>query len=245
MGELGTIVETANQKLTILNATKDKFFSIIAHDLKNPFGSILSFSEILFKKFQDLAEGKKLKFIQVIYDSSHRIYSLLDNLLQWARTQTGNIEHKSEVFSLSEVVDGNYDLLKDLMEEKEIVFAKNIPENFSVFADRNMINTVMRNLLSNAIKYTEKGAITVEATKNGDRVEVSITDSGMGIPETKLTRIFEIDQQKSTSGTRGEMGSGLGLIICKEFIHINGGEISVKSTQGKGTTFTFTVPQSA
>jgi signal transduction histidine kinase/ligand-binding sensor domain-containing protein len=238
-------LEATNRKLTVLNATKDKLFSIIAHDLKNPFSSILSFTEILRTKFQLLAEEKKLKFINVIYESSQQVYNLLENLLQWARTQTGNIQYNPDFFDLSELVDVNYKLVKNLLEEKEIIFIKNSPENTSVFADHNMINTVVRNILGNAIKYTEKGDISVDIKRNKDRMEISITDSGIGIPEEKMANIFEIDQEKSTLGTKGEKGSGLGLLICKEFVQINGGEISVRNTQGKGTTFTFTIPLSA
>jgi len=245
LAETNRKLEETNQKSTLLNATKDKLFSIIAHDLKNPFSSILSFSEILLTKFQHLTEEKKLKFINIIYDSSKRVYDLLENLLQWARTQTGNIQFNPVEFDIREVVDVSYDLVKDVLEEKGISFVRNAPENTIVFADRNMIDTVVRNLLGNAIKFTEKGSISVDIARYGEFMEVSITDSGIGIPQSKITGIFEIDQQKSTSGTRGEMGSGLGLIICKEFVHINRGEISVKSAQGKGATFTFTVPQSA
>jgi signal transduction histidine kinase/ligand-binding sensor domain-containing protein len=235
-------LEETNRKLTILNATKDKLFSIIAHDLKNPFSSILSFTEILRTKFQLLAEEKKLKFINVIYESSQQVYNLLENLLQWARTQTGNIHYNPAVFDLSELIDVNYKLVKNLLEEKDITFIINSPENTSVYADHNMINTVVRNLLGNAIKYTEKGDISVELKRNKDRMEISITDSGIGIAEEKMANIFEIDQEKSTLGTKGEKGSGLGLLICREFVHINGGEISVRRTKGKGTTFTFTIP---
>jgi signal transduction histidine kinase len=237
-------LEETNRKLTVLNATKDKLFFFFSHDLKNPFSSILSFSEILLAKFQDLADDKKLKFIQVIHDSSQRVYSLLENLLQWARTQTGNIQFNPEVFDLNEVVDTNYDLAKDILDEKEIAFTKNSPKNILIFADRNMINTVVRNLLGNAIKYTEKGAISVNITRKGNFAAVNVTDSGTGISEAKMTNIFEIEQEKSTTGTKGEKGSGLGLLICKDFVQKNGGEITVKSVQGKGTTFTFTLPVS-
>jgi signal transduction histidine kinase/ligand-binding sensor domain-containing protein len=237
-------LEETNQKLTVLNATKDKLFSIIAHDLKNPFNSILSFSEILMNKFKDLAEDKKLKFIHAIFDSSHRVYDLLENLLQWARSQTGNIQYMPEAFNLDEVIDANYDLVKNMLDEKEITITKGSTDNIIVFADRNMINTVIRNLLSNAIKYTEKGTISVDIVLNGDYAEVNVTDSGTGISEAKMATLFEIEQNKSSAGTRNEKGSGLGLLICRDFVQINKGEITVKSTQGMGTTFTFTVPQS-
>lgn len=224
------------------NATKDKLFSIIAHDLKNPFSLILNFSEILLKKFENLAEEQKLKFLRVIFESSHRVYDLLENLLHWARTQTGNIQYNPEAFNLHEVIDINYSLVKDMLEEKEIEFRNNIEEEAMVFADRNMISTVIRNILGNAIKYTEKGFISVSIAKKGDFAEVNVTDSGAGIPESKLSSLFIMGQDKSSPGTRSEKGSGLGLLICKDFVQINKGQISAKSIVGQGTTITFTLP---
>jgi signal transduction histidine kinase/ligand-binding sensor domain-containing protein len=236
-------LKETNQKLTVLNATKDKFFSIIAHDLKNPFNSILGFSEILLTKFKNLTEEKKQKYIEYIYESSQRIYRLLENLLQWASTQTGNIHFNPEVFDLSEVVDANYNLVKEILEKKKIVFVKNIPDNTRVFADRNMINTVVRNLLGNASKFTKNGEISIDIKTNKDYLEIRIADSGIGIPENKLASIFEMDQAKSTKGTANETGTGLGLILCKEFIEKNNGKIWVESEEGKGSEFKFTLPK--
>jgi len=233
-----------NKKLTILNATKDKFFSIIAHDLKNPFNSILGFSELLMDEFKELTEEKRLEFIKAIHDSSRRIYILLENLLEWASTQTGHIRFKPEVIDLEEVFDVNYALIKNKFEEKEIRFVKDFQDNTKIFADYNMISTVIRNVMGNAVKFTEKGVIKATIRQLKNYLEISISDSGVGIPEKMMAGIFEIDHKKSTAGTRGENGSGLGLLICKEFIQINGGEISVKSKEGAGTTFTFTVPRS-
>lgn len=235
------LVET-NRKLLVTNATKDKLFSIIAHDLKNPFSSILSFSEILLKKFHDLSEEKKLTFLGAIYESSLRVYDLLENLLQWARTQTGNIQYKPESFNLSEVIDINYNLIKDVLAEKEIAFRKDATVDTFVFADRNMINTVIRNLLGNAVKYTEKGFISVGLTRNGEYAEIHINDSGTGMSEAKVKSLFETGEERSAMGTRNEKGSGLGLLVCKDFVEINKGRISVKSVTGKGTTITFTLP---
>jgi signal transduction histidine kinase/ligand-binding sensor domain-containing protein len=234
-----------NKKLTILNATKDKFFSIIAHDLKNPFNSILGFSELLIEEFKELTEEKKLEFIGAIHDSSRRIYVLLENLLEWASTQTGNIRFHPEVFDLCEVFETNYALIRSKFEEKGILFSKDLSDNTQVFADYNMISTVIRNLLGNAVKFTEKGEIKAAIKPINNHLEVSISDSGIGIPAKILAGIFEIDHKTSTAGTRGEKGSGLGLLICKEFVLKNGGEIFVTSEEGKGTTFTFTVPRSA
>lgn len=242
LAETNEKLEETNQQLTRLNATKDKLFSIIAHDLKNPFSTILNFSEILLLKFPDLAEEKKLKFIQIIFDSSQKTYSLLENLLEWARLQTGNAHYKPETFLINEVIDTSHNLLKDMMDVKEITFYRNSQDGLEASADRNMVSTVMRNLLANAIRFTEKGSITVDVEKKKDFLEISVSDTGTGIQESKMPNLFEIDQKKSSLGTRGERGTGLGLIICKEFVQANGGDITVFSEVGKGTTFTFTLP---
>jgi signal transduction histidine kinase len=236
-------LKNSNKKLTILNATKDKFFSIIAHDLKNPFNSILGFSELLKDEFTELTEDKKLEFIEIIHDSSRRIYVLLENLLEWASTQTGNIRFHPEVFDLNKVFETNYALLKNRFDEKGIRFRKDLPDNAKVFADYNMTSTVIRNLMGNALKFTEKGEIKAAITTVNDLLEVSISDTGIGMSEKTQVVIFEIDHKKSTPGTRGEKGSGLGLLICREFVLRNGGGLSVKSEEGKGTTFFFTVPR--
>ena len=245
LAETNRKLEEANQKLTVLNSTKDKFFSIIAHDLKNPFNTVLGFSEILLKNFRGLTEEKKQKFVAAIYDSSHRIFKLLENLLQWAGTQTGNVLHSPEVFNSGEVIDANVELVQEALKEKGIVLTKILPEDTRIFADRNMFDTIVRNLLGNAIKYTEHGTISVVFENNTSYQQISIADSGTGIPEDKMKNIFEIDQTKSAQGTRGETGSGLGLLICREFVQKNGGVITVKSIQGKGTIFSFTVPRMA
>jgi signal transduction histidine kinase/ligand-binding sensor domain-containing protein len=235
-------LKVTNHQLTILNATKDKFFSIIAHDLKNPFNSLLGFSEMLSSDFWNLTDEKRRQIAEVIHISSLRIYSLLENLLQWAGSQTGNISYNPEVLALEEVINTNFELIKNFFEEKGNSFIQKIPEHTVVFADRNMLNTIFRNLLGNAVKFTENGTITIEVKMHDQFQEVTIQDTGVGIPEEKLIRIFEIDKVRSTGGTRGEKGSGLGLIICREFVQRNGGEITVKSHVGKGTTFTFTIP---
>jgi signal transduction histidine kinase len=235
-------LQEKNHKLTILNATKDKFISIIAHDLKGPFNAILGFSELLMLKYNTLSDDKKQKYITLIFESSHRIFKLLENLLQWARTQTGTIQFNPEVFDFNTIVERNFAFFKEMLEEKQISFIEKLPDAANVFADSNMIDTVLRNLLANAIKFTEKGEITISATPNERHLEVSVSDTGIGIPEEQLSGIFEIDRTMSTHGTRGETGSGLGLLICKEFIEKNGGHIHVKSKPNKGSTFTFTIP---
>lgn len=235
-------LEEVNQNLITLNATKDKFFSIIAHDLKNPFTSILGFSEMLLNNFNKLTEEKKRQYIEIIYNSAMNVYKLLENLLEWARTQTGNINFEPELFDINPLFDNNIELIRDKLLEKGIAIEKNIPDEITVYADKNMINTVIRNLLTNAVKFTEKGKIKIEAKPLEGYWECSISDTGTGIPQHKLQTIFSVEKSKSSPGTRGETGTGLGLILCKEFVEKNGGEISAESEEEKGSTFYFTIP---
>lgn len=235
-------LEKANLHLNELNSTKDKFFSIIAHDLKNPFNTILGFSELLNTKFDKLSDEKKVKYSEVIYDSSKNIYSLLENLLQWARTQTDKIEFAPANFKLKDLVDQNITLLKEHLTNKKITLNQNIADTSDVYADRNMINTVLRNLLTNAIKFTNAGGdITVSSAEKDGYVEVSIKDTGVGMSEEETSRLFRVDYNFSKNGTDGETGTGLGLILCKEFVVKNGGKIWVESLAGKGSKFSFTL----
>ncbi len=231
-----------NQNLRTLNLTKDKFFSIIAHDLKNPFNAVLGFSELLSIKYDNINDLKRKQYIDVIFDSVTKIYRLLENLLQWARSQTGNISYLPVEFLFNDLVDANLELSANQIKEKNLKIEKDVPFNLKIRADRNMINTVVRNLLTNAIKFTENGVIKIKVYKSDDSYIFNITDTGRGIPASKLESIFEIGSSKSTEGTKGESGSGLGLIICKEFIEKNGGSISVSSTVGKGSSFSVTLP---
>ncbi len=240
--EQAHLMEETNKELVLSNATKDKLFSIIAHDLKGPFSSIMNFSEILYKKSGNLSEEKHLKFIYAIYESSHRVYDLLENLLQWSRMQTHSLGYSPEEFDIKEQIDAIYLLQRSHIDEKKIEFYINIEEDQMVYADRNMLNTVLRNLIGNAIKYTEHGSIHVTVSQQGNNTLFSIEDTGIGIPDTKLAGIFDIDSKKSTTGTKGENGSGLGLIICRDFIQLHGGSISIISQQGRGTIISFALP---
>ena len=231
-----------NKELNSLNITKNKFFSIIAHDLKNPFSSLLGISEMLMKEYDELDETTRKQYVELITRSSQKIYKLLDNLLQWAGTQTSKLHIKKEVFNINEIVAPNIELLKDNITEKGIGMEITIPGGTEVVADRNMIDTVFRNIISNAVKFTEKGKIKVEAFLKKSFWEIRVTDSGTGISDERLRFIFEIDQVKSTEGTRGESGTGLGLVICKEFVEKNGGNISIDSIEGMGTVTRFTLP---
>ncbi len=231
------------EELKELNATKDKFFSIIAHDLKGPFNSILGFSDLLLENYRDLDGDTLEKSLQAIHGASNQAYALLENLLLWSRAQTGRVDYNPEVIYLQEKVLENIRLLKFQANKKNIQLTSNIPSNLKVLADRNMMGTIMRNLLTNAIKFTNRnGKIEVSAIVKNQQVEISVADNGIGIPKENFDKIFCIDSKTSTPGTEKEKGSGLGLILCKEFAERNGGKIWVESELEKGSTFRFTIP---
>jgi PAS domain S-box-containing protein len=236
-------IEKNRDELKTLNATKDKFFSIIAHDLKNPFHSIMGFSELLTRNYDSIEESKKKEFLQLIKDSSSSAYNLLENLLNWSRTQTNNIQFSPSNTNISQILFENIQMLGVIAQNKEIELAFDIPEKLMSFADANMVNTILRNLLTNALKFTPIGGkITVNASSGKDQINISINDSGIGMDQTAKDKLFKIDEFHNTSGTSGETGTGLGLIICNEFIAKHGGKISVESELGVGSTFSFSLP---
>jgi PAS domain S-box-containing protein len=238
-------LKKANVQLEHLNATKNKFFSIIAHDLKNPFQAIFGFSELLMRNFDDFDDPQKMELLTMIKTSSESAYNLLENLLQWARTQTDRIKYNPANIDLHELISQNIELSRASAEKKQISLNEEIDSVSEAFADKNMINLVIRNLLSNAIKFTdEAGMITIRCfEKNEKELGISISDSGIGISKENIKKLFRIDEYFSTSGTAGEGGTGLGLIICKEFVEKNKGEITIDSELEVGTTFTFTLPK--
>lgn len=231
-----------NTELERLNKTKDKFFSIIAHDLRNPFNAIMGFSDLLCHDFNEMDDKQKLGLLELINSSSESAFYLLDNLLQWARTQTDKIKFSPEYFELSEVVNQVIDLNGIIVEKKQVSIESAIPGSTRVYADKNMIHTVIRNLISNAIKFSHKGGkVSVSSFENGAMTEVVIRDEGIGMSRKNLSMLFRIDTYYSTSGTSGESGTGLGLIICKEFVEKNSGRIRATSKEGVGTAISFTL----
>jgi PAS domain S-box-containing protein len=230
-------------QLKELNATKDKFFSIIAHDLKNPFGAILTFSGILSETIaqNELKEASQIS--KLINSSAFLTYALLENLLHWARSQTGKLEFNPKKMSLYICVRETIDLLESQALGKQVILTNHIPENIEVIADNNLLKTIVRNLMSNAIKYTSPaGKVEIEAFKTDGFVQIRISDTGIGIPPGVLVKLFQIESKYSTPGTSQERGTGLGLILCKEFVEKHGGKIWVESEEGKGSRFTFTLP---
>jgi len=238
-------IKTFAKELEIANKTKDKFFSIIAHDLKSPFNAIIGLSEVLFRKHQEFTEEKLKELLKMINSSSITAYQLLENLFTWARSQSGKIQYIPEKLSLKKVVSEVMDGCKGAANKKEIKLVTKMIENDIVFVDQNMIDTILRNLVFNAIKFTHKnGEVIVSSEKGKDNnlVYVSVDDNGVGIRKEKIKDLFRIDKNTTTKGTEEERGTGLGLLLCKEFVEKNGGKIWVESIVGKGSTFKFTLP---
>ncbi len=241
-------INQQNIELVELNATKDKFFSIIAHDLKSPFSSMLGFSNMLDKKFDKYDSEKKKKFIKIINQGLQDTYKLLENLLYWSRSQRGSIDFKPEKLNLYLLINETTELLNQSAENKSIELINQIPENIFVDADKDMLSTIIRNLVSNAIKFTPIGGqIKIEVnlptiSNNQEFVEIMVIDSGVGILKEVQSKLFDISENTSTQGTEDESGTGLGLILCKEFAEKHGGKIEVESEIGKGSTFSFTIP---
>lgn len=236
-------LKISESNLKELNATKDKFFSIISHDLKNPFASVLSISELMEDNF-DSTHPDELRYgVSKIHKTNKHIFELLENLLTWSKSQRGNITVDKVDFNLSKIIETIINILKLATEKKKITVVNNCVENLHATADREMISTVFRNLLNNALKFTPSGKkITIDSLWEENSVTISITDEGTGIAEENLKRLFKIDDKFKTDGTDGEKGTGLGLIICKEFIEKNDGKIDVSSTPGLGSKFSFTIP---
>ncbi len=243
-------IQIAEQNLELagLIATKDKFFSIIAHDLINPFTSLLGFSELLFHDFETYDEKTRKTYIEAIFESAHNTFKLLENLLSWARSQQGKIEYNPSVVNLHSLIDDNLTLFNQLVHKKNILLESKLEEDMFLTTDRDLINTVIRNLVSNAIKFTpEGGKVTVSANlisndHNDSMVEVSVMDTGFGMVASHVDKLFRIESNYSSTGTQGETGTGLGLILCKEFVEKCNGKLSVKSVLGKGSVFTFAIP---
>lgn len=236
-------VEQRTKELRDLNATKDKFFSIIAHDLKNPFNTLIGFSELLLTNLEAYDKEHIKDFVNIINSTSKSAYSLLENLLEWSRAQTGKLKMEPSDINLHDIVEENVNLLNAVAEKKGIKLTSKVDSNTIAFADENMIKTVIRNLISNALKYTKDGAVTISSFEKDGYVETYVADTGTGISNDNLEKLFRIDVNFSLKGTDEETGTGLGLILCKEFVEKNKGKINVKSELGKGSEFSFTLPK--
>jgi two-component system sensor histidine kinase/response regulator len=226
-----------------LNAAKDKFFSIIAHDLKNPFTSLLGSSEVLNDKLSSMDTGKIKELVQIINDSARSGYSVLQNLLIWSKSQTGMITFCPEYIDLKNVINECISDVKVFYPRKVVNIEVETEGDMNLLADRNMTTTILRNLLDNSMKFTpDYGTIKIRAKNRTDEVVISVIDTGIGIPAQNKDDLFRLDRKFTRPGTNKEQGTGLGLKICKEFIEMQGGTINVSSTVNKGSEVSFTIP---
>jgi len=237
-------IKAQAEDLIKTNATKDKFFSIIAHDLRGPVGNLVSFLELLTDERNNYTADKQLQFLSLLKNAAQTTYTLLNNLLTWAQTQRNEIVFKPTKNSLLAVINANIGLFANSLHNKKIKLVNSLSQDYVFYFDNNMINTVIRNLLNNAIKYTdENGKISIAVNETDEHIVFSIKDTGKGMSDETKAKLFKLDvKQHSALGTMGESGTGLGLIICKEFIEKHNGDIWVESELGMGSTFTFTLP---
>jgi signal transduction histidine kinase len=231
-----------------MNNAKDKFFSIIAHDLESPLNGLLLSSGYLEKNYNRMKEKEIKEFIHQIYENTNNMAKLLDNLLQWAVSQLEKLEVDPEILDLSQLTGDTIALMEPYAREKSILLMSHINENTLAWADKRMVETIMRNLVSNAVKYSTKGGkVHISSKANGYFLEVAVSDTGVGIPADKLDTLFDTGIHNSTRGTADESGLGLGLVLCKEFVEKNGGTIRVENNRtnetSTGTRVVFTLPK--
>jgi len=237
-------IKLKNEELLRLNAEKDKFFSIIAHDLRSPFNGFLGLTEVMAGNLYDLSMIQIQEFAEKIRLSATNLYRLLNNLLEWSQIQKGSVHFTPAIIQFRTLIEENIILVKESAKIKGIEIGLDIPESLEIFADANMLQTVIRNLLSNAIKFTPKGGkVNIYAKSNNDNsLDISIQDTGIGMCQQMIDDLFRIDISTGRKGTAGELSTGLGLLLCKEFIEKHGGKIRVESIVKVGTTFNFSLP---
>ncbi len=231
--------------LQALNHTKDKFFSIIAHDLRNPLQCLLLAADLLQNDYERFDDSKRKEFIRTFYDNSLLLSTLLENLLNWAQSQTGSIAIKPGKIDVQTLIDESIALLSESAHKKNITLSSCATPGTTIYADPNMLRSVLRNLVSNAIKFTHPSGsvtITTQSLPDSHQIKITVTDTGIGINPQALTDLFRLDLRKNTPGTANEKGTGLGLLLCQEFVKKNNGTIHVTSQPGQGTSFTITLP---
>lgn len=232
-------------KLKEANLTKDKFFSIIAHDLKNPLGSFKNLAEMMLGNFDQMEDKEISEFLTVLLQSATNMYSLLENLLLWSRSQTGSIKVNFDTFNLFTIITSVYEVVVESAKNKKIELLVECEPEVNVFADVNMINTVIRNLVTNAIKFTPfAGKVIMKVENENDGYLVKIIDTGVGMSNDEVDNLFIIGAVKNKLGTNMESGTGLGLIICNEFISQNKSKLKIKSKEGVGSEFSFILEKS-
>jgi signal transduction histidine kinase len=238
------LIQQKNKELSELNATKDKFFSIIANDLKSPFNGFLGISKLMAQETSQMSTEEIKDMSNDLYVLAKNLYELLENLLTWSQLQKGAIQFQPEPLNIRSLAAHNIFLIRRVANDKEIKINNYISKEFIVYADQKMLSTILRNLLSNAIKFTNKGgSISLDASIHNEKeIWISVRDNGIGISKSTKEKLFRIDEKVSRPGTEGEPSSGLGLLLCKEFIDKLSGSLWVESEENKGSTFYFTLP---
>jgi signal transduction histidine kinase len=235
-------IKKQQRELQKLNSTKDKFFSLVAHDLKTPMSSIIGLLQIFENKYDALEDEKKRRYIQMIKSASVNTYALLDNLLEWSISQTKNIVCSPEKIRIDSIFSQIIELLDPAAKNKKIILRADCSDELDIMADEHMIVTVLRNLVSNGIKYTpENGSVVLRAERHKNYVQISVADTGVGMPKEIIESLFKIEKASSTKGTSGEPGTGLGLIISNDFLIKHHTHLKVKSIINEGTVFYFSL----
>ncbi len=235
--------QKTQDQLKELYTTRDKFFSIISHDLRSPFNAILGFSDILVEEWDELTDAERKNFLRNIRNTAHNTFDLLERLLEWSRIQTGKMRIVPGRLNLGKVVEETFNLHNASAGNKLIRLIMEVAAETYAWADKDAILLVMRNLINNAIKFTRQGGlVTVSAAPMNKLVVISVSDTGVGISKENLKKLFRFEEQLKTEGTDKEKGSGLGLVLCREIIEKSGGRIWAESTEGEGSIFSFTLP---
>jgi PAS domain S-box-containing protein len=237
-------IKKSNQELEKLNSEKNKLFSIIAHDMRSSFNNLIGFTEALATDSQNMSSAAITKYSGSLHRSVLALYTLLENLLEWALLQKGSIMFAPKYLRLSDIFSNSHGTIAERALQKEIAILNEIPGDQEIYADEKMITSVLRNILSNAVKFTRRGGEVVVKAKEieGEYVEISITDTGIGIPDNNIGKLFRLDVKIGSNGTDNEPSTGLGLVLCREFVEKHGGKIWVESRENKGSTFYITLP---
>ncbi|MFW6309588.1 MAG: ATP-binding protein [Prolixibacteraceae bacterium] len=233
-----------NDQLEESNTAKNLMMSIISHDLRGPINSVISLLDIMNSEYDSLDDASKKRYLKSILSSAQNTHDLMENLLQWAQIQTKRRKVEPEEIEVKELIREGTEPLQSIAAEKEITIDITVPENKTVYADKKMITTVIRNLVNNSLKFSQRGGeinIFTQISKKGN-VEINVKDSGVGIENTTINKLFQYGKTSSSKGTENETGSGFGLILCKELIEKNNGELIIESEKGDGTTVRFNLP---
>jgi signal transduction histidine kinase len=244
LNQLNGKLQKSESDLKLANAQKDKFYSIIAHDLKGPFMGLMGLSDVMSNEINEISKEEIAEYSGLINSTSKKLFGLLTNLLDWSRVQTGKMEFEPQNLNLRSVASEAISLYEQSAVNKEISLINEVSNEMSAYADQNILSTLIRNLVSNALKFTNPGGMVKILSSVEDNMPViSVMDNGRGLSEESINKIFASGSSFTTKGSQGEIGTGLGLALCQELVAINGGNIYCKSKEGQGATFSFTIPQ--